>query len=119
MAARAPPAPDADPWPACRPPAGLRTARHSGSRLRQLDAAPAHRPGSRLSGAAHMSFPTRVGFGGTNSGANVTTTTIDIPTRTGVTPQAGDLVIIAIVKDGTGAFTWPGSPAFTSFSSLP
>ena len=54
-----------------------------------------------------MAFPTILGFGGTNSGGNVTTTTVDIVTRVGGTPRINDLVLIVITKDGTGAFTWP------------
>lgn len=51
--------------------------------------------------------PTIAGFGGNNSGANVTTSTPAITTLTGA-PNVGDLIIIIIAKDGTGAFTWPG-----------
>jgi hypothetical protein len=64
-----------------------------------------------------MAFPSAV-FGGANSGANVTTTSVDIAARVG-TPNPGDLVIILIVKDGTGAFTWPATPAFTAMTGLP
>lgn len=60
-----------------------------------------------------MAFPTVAGFGGTNSAGNVTTTTVDVAARAG-SPAAGDLVIILISKDGTGTFTWPATPAFTS-----
>jgi hypothetical protein len=53
-------------------------------------------------------FPVVDGFSGTNSGGNVTSTTPDIATLTG-TPNVGDLILIIIAKDGTGAFTWPGT----------
>ncbi len=64
-----------------------------------------------------MPDPTIRGFGGTNSGVNVTQTDVDIVARSGVTPRVGDITLIAIVKDGTGAFTWPSG--WTSLSGLP
>src|SRR3970040_1913736 len=56
--------------------------------------------------------------GSSNSGGNVTTSNVDVAARVG-TPDAGDLVIISICKDGTGAFTWPASPALTQCPNLP
>lgn len=53
-----------------------------------------------------MAFPTVAGFGGSNSGANVTSTTPDIVTLAG-SPAVGDLLVIVITKDGAGLFTWP------------
>ncbi len=54
-----------------------------------------------------MTVPVIAGMGGNNSGGNVTTSTPDIAALTG-TPAIGDLILIFIIKDGTGSFTWPG-----------
>src|SRR3989304_5266827 len=56
--------------------------------------------------------------GSPNSGGNATPANVDVAARVG-TPDAGDLVIISIYKDGTGAFTWPASPAFTQCPNFP
>ncbi len=50
---------------------------------------------------------------GSNSGGNVTQSDVNVAALVG-TPNEGDLVIVSIAKDGTGTFTWPASPAFTS-----
>jgi hypothetical protein len=62
-------------------------------------------------------FPSFLDLSGANSGGNVTTSSVDV-TIAG-TPVAGDLVIIGIMKDGTGAFTWPATPAFTQLANFP
>ena len=61
-------------------------------------------------------FP-NAALSGANSGGNVTTSSVDV-TIAG-TPVAGDLIIIGICKDGTGAFTWPATPAFTQTPNFP
>src|SRR3990172_2787877 len=56
--------------------------------------------------------------GSSNWWGNVRTSNVDVAARVG-TPDAGDLVIISICKYGTGAFTWPASPAFTQCPNFP
>jgi len=68
--------------------------------------------------ASSNGFPVVHRMSGANSGGNVTTSSVDVAALVG-TPDAGDLVIISIVKDGTGAFTWPATPAFTQVANFP
>lgn len=63
-------------------------------------------------------FPRLLARNGSDSGGNVTTSTVNISAAVGA-PIVGDLLIITITKDGTGAFTWPASPAFTQCTGFP
>lgn len=62
-----------------------------------------------------MAFPTVVQATGGNSGANTTSTTVNLPDGSNV---AGRLLIVILCGDGTCTFSWPGSPAWTSLSAL-
>lgn len=72
-------------------------------------------------------YPKVIGVGYGNSGGNVTNTDIAFKYAqnddtfngniTGLNPQPGDLVVVAVCKDGTGTFTWPATPAFTSLTN--
>jgi len=53
-----------------------------------------------------MTFPTVAGFGGSNSGANVTTTTVDLEALAGVA-SVGDLLLVILGIDGTEGGGWP------------
>jgi len=67
-----------------------------------------------------VAFPTVAGFGGSNSGANVTTTTVDLEALAGVA-SVGDLLLVIHAKDGTDAPTWPTgwtSLILTSFGAI-
>ena len=53
-------------------------------------------------------YPRIVDVAVTKLSTNTTTPSFNIPAC-----ASGDLLILVIAKDGTGALTWPGSPAFT------
>lgn len=62
-------------------------------------------------------YPIVSGFStGLGSG---TSTTVTVGGGTSGTAVSGDLFIVLIMKDGTGSFTWPASPAWSTINGLP